>query len=77
MEEVLKADGFDEAIIGQTWDISTSATRIIYSADKCIDILIANNNWEDDEAIEYFEFNVSRAYVGPNTPIFLEEYTEE
>jgi hypothetical protein len=25
-----------------------------------------------DEAIEYFEFNVEGAYVGPHTPIFLD-----
>ena len=77
MQEALKAIGFDEAIIGQTRDIATSSTRIIYSVNKCIDILMANNNWEDEEAVEYFEFNISGAYVGPNTPIFLEEYIEE
>jgi hypothetical protein len=27
---------------------------------------------DDIEAIEYFDFNVSGAWVGENTPIFLE-----
>ena len=26
-----------------------------------------------DEALEFFDFNVSGAYVGENTPVFLED----
>jgi hypothetical protein len=26
---------------------------------------------DEDEAIEFYEFNVSGAYVGENTPIFV------
>tara|TARA_R100001510_G_C7582198_1_gene154778 strand:+ start:286 stop:429 length:144 start_codon:yes stop_codon:yes gene_type:complete len=25
-----------------------------------------------EEAVEYFDFNVESAYVGPNTPVFLD-----
>ena len=27
----------------------------------------------DEEAVEYFEFNVTGAWVGENTPIFFEK----
>lgn len=63
-EEVLSADGFDDAIIG----IDLNEYRLIYSVSKCIKILCEDMSYED--AVEYFEFNVSGAYVGEHTPIW-------
>jgi hypothetical protein len=63
-EEFLLADGFDNAIIGfdeQSW-------RVIYSVRKCINILM--DDMDEREAIEFFAFNVSSAYVGEKTPIW-------
>ena len=73
---MLKADGFDEAIIGMSSDIATSGERLIYDANKCIDILIRDHDMSEMEAIEYFEFNVSGSYVGDTTPIWLYPYEE-
>ena len=64
-EEILIADGFDEAIIG----IEDTSMRLIYSIEKCIDTLIAEGLSEED-AIEHFEFNVRGSYVGKQTPIW-------
>jgi len=75
-DDMLKADGFDEAIIGMADDIATSGQRLIYDANKCIDILIKDHDMSELEAIEYFEFNVSGAYVGENTPIWLYPYED-
>lgn len=63
-EEILKADGFDEAIIG----IETNEMRLIYSVSKCIQILCRDMSEED--AIEFFDFNVRGSYVGDKTPIW-------
>jgi hypothetical protein len=63
-EEILKADGFDDAIIGIDWD----NMRLIYSVKKCIDILA--EDMSEEEAIEYFEYNIGSAYVGEKTPIW-------
>jgi hypothetical protein len=63
-EELLKADGFDAAVIG----LEENDMRLIYSVSKCLEILQEDMNEED--AIEYFMFNVSGAYVGPKTPIW-------
>lgn len=60
----LKADGFDEAIIG----VDESQYRLIYSVTKCIEIL--KREMDEQEAWEYFEFNVSGSYVGDKTPIW-------
>eukprot|EP01050_Picozoa_sp_SAG11_P002842 SAG11_NODE_148_length_14747_cov_217.933517_19_plen_83_part_00 len=37
-----------------------------------IDILIMRDGMDREEAEEYFEYNVQGAYVGENTPVFLE-----
>lgn len=63
-EEILKADGFDDAIIG----IDEETMKLIYSVSKCIDILKKDMNKE--EAVEYFNFNVKGAYMGDKTPIW-------
>lgn len=64
-EEFLKADGFDDAIIG----VDEMTMRLIYSVTKCIDILISEG-LTDEEALEFFDFNVGGAYVGEKTPIW-------
>lgn len=67
-ETFLKADGLDEAIIG----VDSSSMRLIYSVKKCLDIFMDEGMSEED-AMEYFNFNVSGAYVGEQTPIWCED----
>jgi hypothetical protein len=63
-ENFLKADGFDDAIIG----VDEATMRLIYSVSKCINILMQDMNEED--ALEHFNYNVSGSYVGEKTPIW-------
>jgi hypothetical protein len=28
---------------------------------------------DEEQALEYFDYNIAGAYVGPSTPIFLED----
>ena len=63
-ETFLKADGFDEAIIG----VDETSMRLIYSVKKCIEILMLEMSEED--AVEYFNFKVISSYVGDKTPIW-------
>ncbi len=83
--EILKADGFDDAVLGV--DANGDTVRLIYSVKKCIEILIPQMNVSDDDleegesvldkqcemAREYFGFNVSGAYVGEKTPIWCDD----
>jgi hypothetical protein len=62
----LKADGFDSAIMGFEY----SSGRIIYSVKKCINILIVRDGMDDDEARDFFWYNVEGAYIGEQTPIW-------
>jgi len=66
-ESFLKADGFDEALIG----VDNKSMRLVYSVSKCIEILCRDMNEED--AIEYFDYNVSGAYMGEKTPIWCDD----
>ena len=68
---MLKADGFDKAIIGQTYDIVVSEERLIYSIDKCIEILVERDGMTCEEALEYMDYNVLCAYIGKDQPIFV------
>jgi hypothetical protein len=63
-EEILKADGFDDAVIG----IEENDMRLIYSVSKCLKIL--ELEMSNIDALEYFTFNVSGSYVGKKTPIW-------
>ena len=65
-EDFLIADGLDDAIIG----VDQSSMRLIYSVTACISILMRDNEMNEEDAIEFFEFNVSGAYVGEKTPIW-------
>ena len=69
----LIADGFDDAIIG----ISKSDEIVtVYSIEKCIDILMSNEDMCEEDALEHFYYNVSGSYVGTKTPIFIHTYNE-
>lgn len=72
-EELLSADGFNDALIGVTYDKHVSACRLVYSRSKCIDILIKRDSMSFEEAEEFFDFNVDGAYVGRKTPVFVDD----
>lgn len=64
---MIKADGFNAAIIG----VDNSAERIVYDKHKMIEILMGQG-MTDEEAIEFLEYNVWSAYVGEHTPIYVD-----
>ena len=70
---MLKADGFEAATVGKVYDLATSSERLVYSFEQCVGILIKRDGMTSDEAIEYMEFNVTGAYVGYGTPLFIYE----
>ena len=61
---------FDAAILGVAERIGMSPI-VAYDTAKIIDILCERDGMEDDEASEFFEFNIAGAYVGDRTPIFI------
>ena len=61
---------FDAAILGVAERIGMSPI-VAYDTAKIIGILCERDGMEDDEAAEFFEFNIAGAYVGDRTPIFI------
>ncbi len=73
-EVMLKADGYDEAILGITRRCGKQDI-IAYDVAKILDILVTRDGMTDEEAIEFFEYNVQGAWLGEGTPCFV--YTHE
>ena len=67
-QELIKADGFDDAIIG----IDCKSMRLIYSANKCIEILMRHT--DEKEAMRFYQEEIASAWFGDRTPIFCEDY---
>jgi hypothetical protein len=63
--EFLKADGFDSAVIG----LEESSGRLIYSVQRIVNIMMSEGDTEED-ALEYYYYNMEGAYVGEKTPIY-------
>ena len=69
-EDLLFADGFDDAIMGVVERCGTTPV-VCYDASRCVEILVERDGMSQTDAEEYFAFNVSGAYVGINTPMWL------
>lgn len=66
-EAVILVDGLDDAFIGCTPD-----GVAVYNIDRCLEIIAEDDNLTIEDAVEYFEYNVSGAFVGEKTPLFIE-----
>ena len=67
IDDILLADDLDRAFVGVAFD----PARAIYSIELCIAELA--NDMSNDEAEEYFYYNVERgaAYMGEHAPMFI------
>ena len=68
-DDALLADGFEEALVG--FGFHFNAAVAVYDYHRCLDILRKRDGMGEDEAREFFEFNVVGAWMGPNTPVFM------
>ena len=59
---------YDDALIGVTED-----GRAVYDFEKMVDWLVETEEWTQEEAIEWIEYNTIRAlpYMGPRAPIVM------
>ena len=74
---------FDAAIVGTTtepddhWSRRTNTKVVIYSRDKCIERMVGAWDMSYEDAVDHFEFNVSGAWVGEQTPTFVDDDAPE
>lgn len=59
---------YDDALIGVSDD-----GRAIYDYEKMIEWLMDEEDWSDEEAVEWIEYNTLRAlpYLGEGAPIIM------
>lgn len=74
-EDATFADGFDDAILGLASQ-HTKKPIVIYDRQKCIEILVERDGMTHEEAEEFFCFNTECAWVGEQTPMFLDRCEE-
>jgi len=72
-QEILSADGFDDAIVGLAR--RSDLVVVAYSVDKMLKIMVDGGISQED-AREYFEYNIVDAWVGENTPVYIEDYKD-
>jgi hypothetical protein len=72
-EELLMLDPsyFDKAIVGVVTNVKNQA--VCYDVNKIIKMLMKEDKMTEEEAREYFEFNILGAWVGEYTPMYLEK----
>lgn len=63
---------FDAAILGVAQKHNGNNV-VAYDTVRVLQVLQRDMPYED--AVEYFDFNISCAYLGPSTPIYLNSYT--
>ena len=68
------ADGYEDAFVGTTISAFSRKQVALYDYDKCIMILMHDNNWSEEEAVEWFDYNTIGAWVGDDTPIFINQH---
>jgi hypothetical protein len=64
----LKIDGHDSAVIG----VDLKSMRLIYSTSQIIKNLM--NDMSENDAVEFYEYNIACAHLGDLTPILCEDY---
>jgi len=67
-DELLKIDGFDEAIIGVQESIER---KLVYDIDKIAEILMTREQMTEEDSYDYIYYNITSAYVGEKTPILV------
>ena len=69
-DDLLFANGYDDAIIGVCNGFDSG--RVAYSVSRMIEIAANDLSVDYDEALEWLEYNTFGAYIGSNTPIYID-----
>jgi hypothetical protein len=67
--DLLRMDGFDDAILGVVERIGLQT--VCYDLNKVIKILM-KQGMDEQDAWDWYQFNMIGAWVGEATPVFLE-----
>jgi len=62
-------NGYDKAILGLT-----DNGQLVYSKEIMVELLMEDDDLSEEDAWEFLEFNTFCAYVGEQTPIYVNTY---
>ena len=68
-EGAIILDGLEEAIIGIVEEFGNSP-RILYSRSKILEILQKRDLMTEQEAEEFYDYNILGLYAGEQNPVF-------
>ena len=71
-EQFLKADGFDDCVIGVSHRFGEPLT-LAYDEEKVIKKVMKRDKLARETALEFYTFNIIGAWGGKQTPIFIEK----
>ena len=70
-EGAVLLDGLEDAILGIVEEFG-NGRRILYSRDKIIQILCERDTMTEEEAQEFYEFNILGLHAGEQNAVFLD-----
>ena len=70
-EGAVLLDGLETAIIGIVEEFG-NGRRILYSKPKIIQILCERDSMTEEEAEEYYDYNILGLYAGEQNAVFLD-----
>jgi len=68
--DALYPTGLEDAIIGMTTGIVSDGV-VVLDHEKCVEIFMKRDGMTYEEAVEWMSFNVTGAFMGEHTPIFV------
>ena len=74
-EEIMLMDGFEDAFIGFSRRCG-QPTLATYSWKEMIRVLVESEGMDEEEAVEYIEYNCAGAWMGELTPVILYEHED-
>jgi hypothetical protein len=69
-EGAIILDGLDDAIVGVTEEFG-NGRRVLYSANKILNILMERDGMTWHEAVEFYDYNILGLHAGEQNPVFL------
>jgi len=70
-EGAVLLDGLEDAIIGVVEEFG-NGRRILYSRSKIIQILCERDSMTEEDAEEFYSFNILGLYASEQNPVFLD-----
>ena len=64
-------DGFDCCVVGVVNSVREQGL-LLYDTEKIINLLRKRDSMSEEEALEYFAYNIRGAYFGEGSPLFLD-----